>query len=218
MNNTEVIEKTATFIKDRLSGDSSGHDWWHVYRVWQLSKTIAAKEPKADSLIVQLGALLHDIADWKFADGDLEVGPRAARQWLLKNNADEDIIKHVENIIRDTSFKGAGVKLNLKTLEAKIVFDADKLDAMGAIGIARTFAYGGHQNRAIYEPSLKPTNHKTFEEYKDSRSHTINHFYEKLLLLKGLMQTETGKKLARRRHKYMEAYLEEFYNEWNAKT
>lgn len=172
-------------------------------------------QPKADPLITELGALLHDVADWKFADGDLEAGPKAAREWLSKNAVDESIISHVEDIIRDTSFKGAKVKLTLKSLEAKIVFDADKLDAIGAIGIARTFAYGGHQNRALYEPSVKPKQHLTFEEYKNSSSHTINHFYEKLLLLKDLMQTDTGKRLAKQRHKFMERYLEEFYREWN---
>lgn len=212
-----LITPTADFVKEKLSGESSGHDWWHVYRVWQLAKRICETEPKAKREVVELAALLHDIADWKFHGGDLEAGPKAARKWLESNNASEEIIAHVEDIIRDTSFKGAGVNLKLKSLEAKIVFDADKLDAIGAIGIARTFAYGGHQNRTIYDPGLEPTHHSTFEEYSSSRSHTINHFYEKLLLLKNLMQTGEGKKLSTSRHHFMEIYLKEFYKEWDAK-
>lgn len=201
-----------------MLGEGSGHDWWHVYRVWQLAKTIADKEQDADRFTVELGALLHDIADWKFADGDLEAGPRAAREWLEKNGAEEEVIRHVEDIIRDTSFKGAKVDLVLKTLEAKIIFDADKLDAIGAIGIARTFAYGGSKNRSMYEPDEKPIMHASFEEYKNNQSHTINHFYEKLLLLKDLMQTQTGQQIAQSRHDYMENFLKEFYTEWDGKA
>lgn len=215
MNNTDLINKTADFIKNRMLGEGSGHDWWHVFRVWQIAKTISDNEPDADRLTVELGALLHDIADWKFADGDLGAGPMAAREWLESLEVDNEIITHIEDIIRDTSFKGAKVDLGLKTLEAKIIFDADKLDAIGAIGVARTFAYGGRMNRPIYEPDQKPVVHTTFEEYKTNKSHTVNHFYEKLLLLKDLMQTETGKRMAERRHEYMEDYLDEFYKEWN---
>jgi uncharacterized protein len=218
MTNQEVITKTTDFIKEKMLGEGSGHDWWHVYRVWQLAKRIAKEEAKADSLTVELGALLHDIADWKFADGDLEAGPRAAREWLEKCAVAEEIIQHVENIIRDTSFKGAKVELGLKTLEAKIVFDADKLDAIGAIGVARTFAYGGSKDRSMYEPDEKPVMHESFEDYKNNQSHTINHFYEKLLLLKDLMQTETGKNIAHSRHLYMEGFLKEFYDEWDGKA
>lgn len=214
---TITINKTTAFIKKKMLGEGSGHDWWHVYRVWQLAKTICDTEPKADRLTVELAALLHDIADWKFADGDMEAGPKEARAWLESHNVNEHVIRHIEDIIRDTSFKGAHVDLGLKTLEAKIVFDADKLDAIGAIGIARTFAYGGHTGHPIYEPSQKPTLHKTFEAYKNGQSHTINHFYEKLLLLRGLMQTKEGKRLAQHRHKVMEQYLKEFYNEWEGK-
>lgn len=212
-----LIPKTAEFIREKLSGEGSGHDWWHAYRVWQTAKHIAANEPEADKTVVELGALLHDIADWKFADGDLEVGPKAARVWLEQNGVDDKIIKHIENIIRDTSFKGAGVPLNLKALESKIIFDADKLDAIGAIGIARAFAYGGNKSREMYNPEQKPTMHQTFEEYKNGDSHTINHFYEKLLLLQNLMQTKTGKQMAQHRHEYMEKYLKEFYDEWDGK-
>lgn len=218
MNDEEMIIKTADFIKEKMLGEGSGHDWWHVYRVWQIAKTISKNELEADRVTVELGALLHDIADWKFADGDLEAGPKAARAWLEKCAVNEDTIRHIEDIIRDTSFKGAKVGLDLKTLEAKIVFDADKLDAIGAIGIARAFAYGGSKNRSMYEPDQKPVMHANFEDYKTNQSHTINHFYEKLLLLKDLMQTETGKKIAQSRHKYMEDYLKEFYDEWSGKA
>lgn len=215
MTNNEIITKTADFVQQKLQGEGTGHDWWHVWRVWQMAKKIADNEPQADRLTVELAALLHDIADWKFVDGDLEVGPKAARDWLASLHIDEEVIAHIADIIRDTSFKGAKVDLHLKTLEAKIIFDADKLDAMGAIAIARTFAYGGRKNRPIYEPELRPVMHASFEEYRADLSHSINHFYEKLLLLKDLMQTETGKKMANHRHKYMEEYLDEFFKEWN---
>lgn len=218
MSDEALIEKTAVFIKEKMLGEGSGHDWWHVYRVWQVAKTIADNEPDADRLTVELGALLHDVADWKFAGGDLEAGSRAARAWLESCEADDQIIRHIEEITRSVSFRGAKVELELKTIEAKIVSDADKLDAIGAIGIARTFAYGGSKNRSMYEPDEKPVLHATFEEYKNSQSHTINHFYEKLLLLKDIMQTATGKKIALSRHKYMEVYLQEFYKEWEGKA
>lgn len=218
MTNSVLIRKTAAFIKERLLGEGSGHDWWHIYRVWQVAKAIAKNEPDANLLVVELGALLHDIADWKFADGDIEAGPRAAREWLVHQGVHEATIKHIEDILRNVSFKGAKVKLKLNSLETKIVSDADKLDAIGAIGIARTFAYGGSKNRSMYEPDHKPTLHDTFEAYKSSNSPTINHFYEKLLLLKDMMQTETGKQMAEHRHKYMEQFLDEFYGEWEGKV
>lgn len=215
MKSEDTIFKTAEFVKQKMMGEGTGHDWWHVYRVWNLAKTIAASEPTADMYTVELAALLHDIADWKFADGDLDAGPKAAREWLMKCDVEEKVIRHVEDIIRDTSFKGANVDLGLKTLESNIIFDADKLDAIGAIGIARTFAYGGSKNRPLYEPDQEPVLHETFEEYKASVSHTINHFYEKLLLLKDLMKTDKGRLMAQNRHAYMEKYLEQFYKEWN---
>lgn len=218
MNQEDLIQKTADYIKEKSLGEGSGHDWWHIYRVWQLSKTISDTEPSADRKIVELAALLHDIVDWKFAEGDLDAGPKAAREWLESCEVDEEIIAHIEDIIRETSFKGAKVELGLSTLESKIVFDADKLDAIGAIGVARTFAYGGHKNHPIYEPSQKPVLHETFEDYKNKQTHTINHFYEKLLLLKDLMQTETGKKLAESRHTYMEDFLERFFLEWEGRA
>lgn len=218
MTDQQLIDKTAEFIKARMIGEGSGHDWWHVYRVWKLSQKIAEGEPEADRLTVELGALLHDIVDWKFADGSLDAGPQAAREWLEEQGADEALITHIEDIIRNTSFKGANVALNLKTIEAKIVSDADKLDAIGAIGIARTFAYGGNKNRQIYDPEVKPKLAKTFEEYKANQSHTINHFYEKLLLLKDIMQTKTAREIAQKRHDYMEQFLEEFYKEWDGQA
>lgn len=217
MANNDIIQATADFIEHKFSYESTGHDWWHMYRVWQLSKTIAADEPEADLFVVELAALLHDIADWKFHDGDEEAGPRAARQWLESQNVDEKVIKHIENIIRTVSFKGAGVASDMKTLEGKIIHDADKLDAIGAIGIARTFAYGGAHGRAMYDPSHQAEEHASFEAYKKSAGPTINHFYEKLLLLKDRMYTDTGRQLAEHRHAYMQAYLDEFYGEWDGR-
>jgi uncharacterized protein len=213
----EVIQGTAAFVQERFSGEGTGHDWWHMHRVWQLSKHIAKTEQVADLFVVELAALLHDIADWKFHDGDMEAGPRAARSWLESLSVDESIIRHVEEIIRHISFKGAGVKPAMRTLEGKIVHDADKLDAMGAIGIGRAFAYGGAAGRAMYDPNDKPKQHASFQAYKNSRGTTINHFYEKLLLLKERMYTAEGKRLATRRHWYLKQFLAEFYNEWDGK-
>jgi uncharacterized protein len=213
----QLIEKTVDFVRTKFSGESSGHDWWHMYRVWQLSKTIVTNEPEADPFVTELGALLHDIADWKFHDGDEEAGPKAAREWLTSLQIDEKVITHVEDIIRTVSFKGGGVPSNMKTLEGKIIHDADKLDAIGAIGITRTFAYGGATGREIYNPDQKPNHHKTFAAYKEDKSHTVNHFYEKLLLLKDRMYTDTAKVMAQKRHEYMERFLEEFYAEWEGK-
>lgn len=213
----EIINKTAAYVKEKFSGEGTGHDWWHMYRVWQLSRTIASKENKANLYVVELGALLHDIADWKFHDGDEEAGPKAAREWLESQSVDEDVIKHIEDIIRTVSFKGAGVPSNMSTIEGKIIHDADKLDALGAIGIARTFAYGGANNREMYNPDQGPENHNSFDAYKKSTGHTVNHFYEKLLLLKDRMYTDTAKQLANERHNFMEAFLAQFYNKWEGK-
>lgn len=209
-----LVSKTANFIEQRMRGEGSGHDWWHAYRVWQTAKTLAQSEKEANHFIVELGALLHDIADWKFHDGDFEAGPQATRTWLESIAVDEPIILAVEEIVRNTSFKGAKVSVQHSSIEAKIVSDADKLDAIGAIGIARTFAYGGSKNRAIYDPDIKPVEHVTFEAYKNSDGPTINHFYEKLLLLKDQLETESGRKLAGHRHSYMQQFLDEFYAEW----
>lgn len=214
----EIIEKTRVFIEEKFSGESTGHDWWHMYRVWRSAQAIAAGESDADLFTVELGALLHDVADWKFHDGDEEAGPRAAREWLESLSVDDAVIKHIEDIIRTVSFKGAGVSSNMKTIEGKIIHDADKLDAIGAIGIARAFAYGGAHNRALYDPNVQAEQHATFDAYKKAKSHTINHFYEKLLLLKDRFYTDTAKRLAKERHTYMEQYLQQFYTEWEGRA
>ncbi len=213
MNKEEIIEKTAEFAKATLLGEGSGHDWWHVYRVWKNAQHIA-KEEEVDSFVVELAALLHDIADYKNHGGDDNIGPRKAKEWLLSLNVDEEICDHVASIIKGASFKGANVSSAMNTKEGKVVQDADRLDAIGAIGIARTFAYGGNKSRQLYDPNSKPTMHNSFEEYKKNQSSTVNHFYEKLLLLKDLMNTETAKKIAEERHKYMEEYLDRFFKEW----
>lgn len=216
MDKEVIIKQTAKHVREILFGDSSGHDWWHVYRVWKNSIKIAGNE-NADLFVVQLAALLHDISDWKLNDGDVEAGPRLAREWLEKMNVEEAVVSQVCEIIKNISFKGAGVKTPMLTTEGMVVQDADRLDAMGAIGIARTFAYGGYKNREIHNPEIKPELHDTFEKYKNSTGPVINHFYEKLLLLKGLMNTATAKRMAEGRHKYMEQFLERFYKEWDGK-
>lgn len=212
----EIINHTAEHVKAKLSGEGSGHDWFHVERVWKNAIHIGRKE-HADMFVVELGALLHDIADWKFAGGDDSAGPREARAWLEKSRVDEAVIAHVCQIIKDLSFKGAGVKTAMKTMEGMVVQDADRLDALGAIGIARAFAYGGHKGSELYNPDVKPEFHTSFEQYKNSRGNTINHFYEKLLLLKDLMNTETAKEIAEERHAFMEMFLKRFYEEWEGK-
>ena len=205
--------KTAEYVRSLLVGEGSGHDWWHIYRVWKMSVRIA-KEENANLLVVELGALLHDIADWKFNDGDEEVGPAKARAWLQSLMVDEEVIAQVYQIVRDISYKGAGVATPMPTIEGQVVQDADRLDAIGAIGIARTFAYGGSKAREMYNPDQSPVLHQSFEQYKMGNGSTINHFYEKLLLLKERMNTATAKRLAQHRHKVMEEFLDEFYLEW----
>lgn len=217
MKNSEIVKKTAEYSRKTLEGEGSGHDWWHVYRVWQMSKTIGKTE-KADMLVVELAAILHDIADYKLHGGDTEIGPKTAGKWLRSLGVDEKVTEHVKQIIRDLNFKGAGVKDYMESTEGKIVMDADRLDAIGAIGIARTFAYGGFKNRPIYDPAVKPLLYKSFEEYKSNTPPTITHFYEKLLLLKDRMNTKTSWKIAVKRHKYMEDYLKRFYREWDGKA
>jgi len=214
MKPEKLIEKTRLYVQKELAGESSGHDWWHIFRVWSLAKNIAQTE-NANLTIVELSALLHDIADWKFTGGDELEGPAKAEIWLRKNTADQKLIDRVCEIIATISYKGAGVPTPMRTIEGKVVQDADRLDAIGAVGIARTFAYGGNKNRLIYHPDEPPVMHQSFEEYKKNRGHTINHFYEKLLLLKDLMNTKSAKKLAEKRHLFMEKYLDRFYKEWN---
>lgn len=212
----KIIRKIADAVKQKLEGEGSGHDWWHIVRVWNMAKRIGASEG-ADMFVVELAALLHDIADWKFHDGDDTVGPKVARQILEKYIAPPKTIDHVCDIIMHMSFKGARVKTEMETLEGKVVQDSDRLDAIGAIGIARAFAYGGHKKRSLYDPSKKPLMHKSKEEYFKSEGSTVNHFYEKLLLLKERMNTTTAKKLAKGRHRFMEVYLDRFFEEWDGK-
>lgn len=216
MNQNEIISAVAEDVKTILAKDSSGHDWWHVYRAWNMAKQIGAVE-SADLFVVELAAVLHDVADWKFHDGDDTVGPKKAREVLEKYQVDESVIEHVCEIIADMSFKGAGVETPMPTLEGKIVQDADRLDAIGAIGIARTFAYGGHKSKPMHDPKSKPVMHTSKEDYFKNNVSTINHFYEKLLLLKDRMNTITAKQIAQERHAFMEQFLDQFFREWEGK-
>jgi len=208
-----IIDKTIFFVKQQLENAEGGHDWFHIERVYKNSILIAQEED-CDLTVVKLGALLHDIADGKFHDGDETIGPKIARTFLESENVFEETINHVINIIENISFKGGNFENKFSSKELKIVQDADRLDAIGAIGIARTFNYGGFKNRALYDPSIAPNLNMSKEEYKNSNSPTLNHFYEKLLLLKDKMNTATGKKIALERHKYMENFLSQFYAEW----
>ncbi|MAY86085.1 MAG: phosphohydrolase [Pseudooceanicola sp.] len=212
-----LINKTRDFVKQTLADAEGGHDWFHTERVYNNALLIAQGE-KVNGLIVALGALLHDIADSKFHSGDETVGPRVATAFLIKNNADSQVVDHVVQIIKNISFKGGNTVKDFHSLELAVVQDADRLDAIGAIGIARTFNYGGFRNRKLYDPEIKPNLNMTPDEYKKSTTPTINHFYEKLLLLKDKMNTETGKKLAKKRHDFMQLYLDQFYAEWNGKV
>ena len=215
MTNEQVIQKTADFIKREFSDDSSGHDWWHIYRVWKSALAICEIE-KADAFIVQLAALLHDLDDWKFNDSGDET-PHRARAWLDSCSVDLVTAEAVCEIIRHISYKGAGVENKMDSLEGFIVQDADRLDAIGAIGIGRAFAYGGYKNRPLYDPDSPPKMHSSFEEYKNSKSATINHFYEKLLLLKDRMNTQTAKRIAEERHEVMVKFLDQFTQEWEGR-
>lgn len=211
----EIVEKAAEYVRSVLEGEGSGHDWWHIKRVYDLSNKIAMHYPEVNLEIVQLGALLHDIGDHKFYNGDHTMGPKLVTEWLDQNGADLAKIEHVVRIVKEISYKGAGVATPMSSLEGEIVQDADRLDAIGAIGIARTFAYGGNKNREMHNPEVQSEMHDDFESYKKTTGPTINHFYEKLLLLKDRMNTEWGKKMAAHRHAYMETFLEEFYAEWD---
>ena len=215
MDKELIINKTKEYIKTRMKGEATGHDWYHVLRVYKTSKYIGEKE-NADIFVVELASLLHDISDWKFNNGNSDVGVKLASEWLRTLEVDEVVISKVATIIGTLSFKGGTTDSYQKTIEGKVVQDADRLDAIGAIGIARTFAYGGYKGREIYSPDIKPEIYESFEEYKDKVGTTINHFYEKLLLLKDLMNTETGKTIAKQRHEFMESYLTQFYKEWNS--
>lgn len=213
----EIIQKTINYVKEVLFKAEGGHDWWHIFRVWKLSKHIAKFE-EVDLFIVELGALLHDIADSKFHNGDEKIGALKARQFLTSLKVEESVIIHVENIINNISFKGGNQKRTFTSKELNVVQDADRLDAIGAIGISRAFNYGGYKNREIYNPKIEPNLTMTKEEYKKSTAPTINHFYEKLLLLKDRMNTKTGKAMAKHRHQFMKKFLDEFYKEWSGKA
>ncbi|MCF6213511.1 MAG: HD domain-containing protein [Flavobacteriaceae bacterium] len=211
-----LILKTVQFVKETLADAEGGHDWFHIERVWRNTQYIAKTE-KVDLLVVELGALLHDIADAKFHNGDESIGPKKARAFLASLQVDETVIAHIENIIKYISFK-SGLDTKSKKFTSKeleVVQDADRLDAMGAIGIARAFNYGGFKNRALYNPAMPPNFNMDKETYKKSQAPTINHFYEKLLLLKDKMNTETGKQLAQKRHDFMQTYLKQFFDEWD---
>jgi uncharacterized protein len=214
MDQTTIIKNTAAYVKDALQHDSSGHDWWHVHRVWQLAIRIGRLEG-VELFVVELSALLHDIADFKLHDGNETVGPRLARLWLERQGVNRNTLDHVIEIIETISFKGANTHEPMRSREGMVVQDADRLDALGAIGIARTFAFGGFKGRAIYDPQIRPEYHTSFETYKTSFGPTINHFYEKLLLLKDRMNTDTAKQIAAGRHNFMEQFLIRFFLEWD---
>lgn len=216
MNQDQQVNATIDFVKETLKNAEGGHDWFHTLRVYN-NALLIAKDEQVDKLIVALGALLHDIADSKFHDGDETVGPKVARKFLFEHNVDSQVIEHVINIIENISFKGGNEAQKFKSPELDVIQDADRLDAIGAIGIARCFNYGGFKNRALYNPDLKPNLNMSKEEYKKSTAPTINHFYEKLLLLKDRMNTKTGMRIATERHRYMEKFLNQFYLEWNGK-
>lgn len=217
MDQNKIVENTVAFVKERLKNAEAGHDWFHIERVWKLAKHIS-KEENTNLLVVELGALLHDIADSKFHDGDESIGPRLTRNFLKNEQVPEELIDQVVHIVEFISFKGGNEKQTNTSPELKVVQDADRLDAIGAIGIARTFNYGGYKNRGLYDPEIKPNLRLTKEEYKASTAPTINHFYEKLLLLKDRMNTKTGRQLAEERHQFMEEFLEQFFKEWNAEV
>lgn len=213
MDKNRIISETEKFVKQTLQDAEGGHDWFHIERVFQNAKKIAASE-EVDEFVVALGALLHDIADSKFHNGDETVGPGMARKFLEEQQVPEEVIFHVENIIKWISFKGGNETQQFRSPELDVVQDADRLDALGAIGIARTFNYGGFKGRAIFDPDVKPNFNMSKEEYKASTAPTVNHFYEKLFLLKDRMNTKSGRKLAEERHEFMENFLAEFYKEW----
>ncbi|HEX8022319.1 HD domain-containing protein [Mucilaginibacter sp.] len=212
MEHNKLIGATVNFVRDTLRDAEGGHDWWHIHRVWTNAKLINQTE-KTDQLVVELAALLHDIADSKFHNGDEEIGPRTAGNYLQSMNVDAAVIEHVQQIIRHMSFKASFDKKSFHSPELEVVQDADRLDAIGAIGIARAFTYGGFKGRELYNPEIKPNLSMTKEEYKNTTAPTINHFYEKLLLLKDKMNTPTGKAIAAQRHAFMEDYLKQFFEE-----
>lgn len=215
---SNLVNTTIRFVKKQLQHSEGGHDWFHIERVYKLALRIAEKEADVDVLVVQLAALLHDIADSKFQDGDETIGPRLAREFLSEQQLAEDQLEQVIAIIENISFKGGNQAQTYFSKELAVVQDADRLDAIGAIGIARTFNYGGFKNRALYDPAIPPNLHLSKEEYKKNTAPTVNHFYEKLLRLKDLMHTQTARELAAERHHFMEQFLSRFYAEWEGEA
>lgn len=210
---SEIIQNTIAFVKHELQDAEGGHDWFHIERVYKNALLISEGE-KVDKTVVTLGALLHDIADSKFHDGDEDVGPKKARRFLKTQNISEEMTEHIIKIIENVSFKGGNKTQSFTSKELQVLQDADRLDAIGAVGIARTFNYGGFKNRKLYDPEIEPNLNMTPAEYKASDAPTINHFYEKLLFLKDRMNTETGRRIAQERHVFMETFLQQFYTEW----
>ncbi|QDA61976.1 HD domain-containing protein [Hymenobacter jejuensis] len=216
MDSQEIIARTAEFVRQKFLHEGSGHDWEHIRRVWQVARQLAVSTPGADMVVTELGALLHDVADWKFHGGDEEAGPRAAREWLSGLAVEEAVMQRVEAIIREISFKGLGVPTPMSTLEGELVQDADRLDAIGAIGVARAFAYGGHKGRPLHDPAVPPVAHESFASYKQNVAPTINHFYEKLLHLRERLHTPAARAVAEERHRFMEIFLAQFLREWSS--
>jgi uncharacterized protein len=213
----KLVEKVSEYIQNKFKDSEGSHDWHHIERVWKLSKYIQQKEG-GDLLVIELAALLHDVSDHKYNGGDWEKGSQLTAEILLDFEAPMDLIQKIQLVVSQVSFKGAKVADLSDTVEAKIVQDADRLDAIGAIGIARAFSYGGSKHRPLFDPAVSPILHQTADEYKNSVSHTVNHFYEKLFLLKDRMNTITAKSIATKRHALMEAFLEEFYSEWKVES
>ncbi len=210
-----IIEETITFVKETLAGAEGGHDWYHIERVWLTARHIHKREESGDLMTIELAALLHDISDAKFNGGDDEQGGRMAREFLMKQGVKQEMVEHIEAIIKHVSYKGGFSQNMISTIEFQIVQDADRLDAIGAIGIARAFNYGGFKNRPIHNPDMPLQEYKDSKAYHKSDAPTINHFYEKLLKLKDLMNTSTGKQMAEERHSYMLQFLDRFYQEWD---
>ena len=213
MTEADVVARTAARVRELLGGDASGHDWWHTLRVRRMALRLGADEG-ANPFVVELAALLHDVDDWK-ASGDPEAAPRHAREWLRSLDVEPEVVQHVAEIVATLSFRGAGVPTPMRTVEGKVVQDADRLDALGAIGIARAFAYGGNRGRPLHDPEAAPVLHESFEQYRGAGGATLNHFYEKLFLLRDRMNTAAGRRLAQERHRFMEGFVARFLAEWD---
>lgn len=211
-----VVARTEAFVRGRMEGEGSGHDWWHVHRVRRTALRLA-REEGADPYVTELAALLHDVADHKFHGGDLAAGPRAAREWLEGLGAEPAVVEHVSSIIAGMSFKGAGVPTPMETPEGRVVQDADRLDALGAVGVARAFAYGGSRGRPLYDPGVPPERHDSFAAYQSTASPTLNHFHEKLFLLRDRMNTAAARRIAEGRHRYLEEFVARFLAEWEGR-